>query len=171
VKAQLLLLSFSFVLISCGGKNESGKPAFESNLELSPVEVQQEDREVKRDFMKAGRRLLNTYERELRRELGDEKLEFIKLNFRRENIEVTDLELTTGGAGRPQRSLNHGYHLVIYSGSRYPNLNWKNTLAKNDFETDYYVMHELLELGGINDSGMVYTKRILERQQRPIRRR
>lgn len=172
MKATLLLLSFSFVLVSCGGKNESGRPQFQENLEVAPVEVPEENHLVRRDFMRAGRRLLATYERELRRELGDEKLEFIKLNFRRDNIEVSEVELYgSGGVRRPQRSLNHGYRLVIYSGSRYPELSWKRVLAQNDNETDYFVMHELLELGGINDNGMVYTKRILDRQQRPIRRR
>ena len=171
MKHTLILLSFSLALVACGGKNQSGRPELQSNLELEPV-THQEDIGIRREFMKAGRRLLTTYEKQFRNEFGDQRFEAIKLNFRRENIEVSDDILMNGGGYNSEvRSINHGYRLVMYTGNKRPDLSWKTTFADKSGESDFQVMHEMIELAGFDDSGMYHTKRILGRQQRPDRRR
>jgi hypothetical protein len=158
---SVFILSALLTFVSCGKHNESGK----SNVPLStqsPYLVNESA--IKDDFLNRGRELLREYDDEIRHLFGQRTVALIRNRLRVENVQTTE-QLLMDERNHYTWSNQRDEYVVLYVGGQEPRLSWNRFRQGEDVAGyDRYVMHELLQLGGIPDQNFKTTDRILFRR-------
>lgn len=150
-----------FVLISCGSNNESGKSSSTAYSDSSLYSANEEA--IRKDFVSTGKSLLNQYRNEIDHLFGNQVTALIRSRLRLENIQVTERVLYNE-RNDYTRSNRRQSEVTLYVGSERPELRWGRSGASETSAYQREVMHELLELGGIQDRNYAYTDQIMGRK-------
>lgn len=154
---KLTSLLFVFLIaVSCGKKNESGKP--ETNRwESSPYSTEQEEA-FRREFVKTAQAIIKTNAEKLELLFGPHRYSIIKDRMKYENVQVTE-QIIMNERNEVVRSFRRYGVLYLYIGQG--NMDWRRARTGNKYNYHKLILHEALELGDINDSNYRYTNRIM----------
>lgn len=154
-----LLLFVVLISVSCGKKNESGKP--ETNRwESSPYSTEQEEA-FRREFVTTAQSIIRSNAEKLELLFGPHRYSLIKERMKLENVQVTE-QIIMNERSEAVRSFHRYGVLYLYIGQG--NMDWRRARSGNRYNYHKLILHEALELGGINDSNYRYTNRIMPKK-------
>lgn len=159
MKVSILTLTLLALLVSCGKSNESGKSGLPTTG-ISPYTTNEETL-IRQDFLKKGAELLRIYESQMKSVIGPRTVGLIRNKLKYDNILVTHQYLYDGGH-RYTRSVHRDDSVTLYIGRDQAELDWGQVRLGTQYNR--LVMHELLEMGNVDDYHLVVTDRILSRR-------
>ena len=158
---KLFILTFTLLtLISCGKNNETGKSAPASSTDAYTAE---EEENIRRSFINKGSELIYQYDHEMKLMLSQRTVGLIRNKLTSGRVLLSDRPIYDEHR-RISRAVHHDNFVTLYIGHEEPNLSWGRFREWRPELYSRLVMHELLQMGNVEDRNFGTTDRILSRR-------
>jgi hypothetical protein len=171
MKSTLLNLSLLLLVLACNGKNTSGKPAaystplIESEVGTYNSMTAEEETSLRREYLERCTNALRIHREEISGLFGQDRPGLIRNRLQGAPIDLSFHVLTSDRNEAVASVVRNGV-ITLYVGEEFPQLNWRRSLRSNRNQNlNIFILHDVLELGDIDDSNYRYSQRMGQGQQ------
>lgn len=164
MKSSFFLLAL-LILVSCGGKNTSGKPQVsEDTYSTNSLSIEEENN-LRNEYLKRCSNALRIYRDDIARSYGQDRVGLIRNRLNSLQLELSFHVLVSERNETVSTLVRNGY-LALYVGEEVPELSWRRNLKADRQDLNLMILHDVLTLGDIEDSNYRVSRRMSQSQRR-----
>lgn len=164
MKSSFFLLAL-LLLVSCGGKNTSGKSQVsEDTYSTNSLSIEEENN-LRSEYLKRCSDALRIYRDEISRSFGQDRVSLIRNRLNSLQLELSFHVLVSERNETVSTLMRNGY-LALYIGEEVPDLNWRRNIQADRKDLNIMILHDVLTIGDIDDSNYRISRRLAQSQRR-----